>query len=77
MKSHKKKERLTDEGLIFAGEIPQEIGKLLNLEIFAAESTRGLTGSIPPSFFNISSFIEISFQNNSLSGKSKYVYVHI
>ncbi|XP_021904814.1 receptor kinase-like protein Xa21 isoform X4 [Carica papaya] len=50
-------------------EIPQEIGKLLNLEIFAAESTRGLTGSIPPSFFNISSFIEISFQNNSLSGE--------
>ncbi|EOY27966.1 Leucine-rich repeat protein kinase family protein [Theobroma cacao] len=50
------------------GEIPWEIGNLFNLEIFAAENNRGLTGGIPSSIFNISSLTKLLLFNNSLSG---------
>ncbi|OMO92425.1 hypothetical protein COLO4_17603 [Corchorus olitorius] len=48
------------------GEIPEEIGNLLSLEILSIGSV-GLTGQIPASIFNISSLQVVYLSNNSLS----------
>ncbi|XVF71651.1 hypothetical protein PTKIN_Ptkin12aG0056500 [Pterospermum kingtungense] len=54
--------------MMFVGNIPVEIGKLLALETFAVQNMSLITGPIPPSIFNISSLKEIYLNNNSLSG---------
>ncbi|KAM7515005.1 hypothetical protein LguiA_004588 [Lonicera macranthoides] len=49
------------------GEIPEEIGNLKLLEILSIPSS-SLTGPIPNVIFNMSSLMEINFQENNLNG---------
>ncbi|CAM8994820.1 unnamed protein product [Rhodiola kirilowii] len=50
-----------------AGEIPQEIGHLHNLQILSVSNNQ-LTGSVPPSVYNMSFLEELYLANNSLYG---------
>ncbi|PPD72648.1 hypothetical protein GOBAR_DD30454 [Gossypium barbadense] len=52
-----------------AGQILEEIGNLLGLELLNIKAIKGLTGQIPTSIFNISSLKAIDLSNNSLSGQ--------
>ncbi|XP_039000181.1 receptor-like protein kinase 2 [Hibiscus syriacus] len=53
---------------VMLGEIPEESGNLLCLETLFMQHTKGLTGRIPTSIFNISTLIVITYSNDSLSG---------
>ncbi|MFQ6661777.1 hypothetical protein Gotur_029812 [Gossypium turneri] len=55
-------------GNIPSGQILEEIGNLLSLEMLNIKAIKGLTGQIPTSIFNISSLKTIELSNNSLSG---------
>ncbi|ORX43956.1 L domain-like protein [Piromyces finnis] len=48
------------------GPIPQELGKLSNIEIILSNNT--LTGPIPQEFGNLSKLKTLSLSNNTLSG---------
>ena len=52
----------------FAGEIPQELGNLMELERLILRDNVLLTGQIPSLLFNISSLWLINLSNNSLTG---------
>ncbi|XP_059628295.1 probable LRR receptor-like serine/threonine-protein kinase At3g47570 [Cornus florida] len=51
----------------FAGEIPKEMGNLLNLEALIIENN-SLSGLIPSSIFNITSLKQLVLARNSLTG---------
>ncbi|KAK0579219.1 hypothetical protein LWI29_022929 [Acer saccharum] len=52
----------------FTGSIPEEIGKLTNLKTFNLYGNQQISGTIPPTIFNISSFDTIDFALSRLSG---------
>lgn len=52
---------------MFAGEIPNEIGNLRNLEVLGVQSSN-LAGLIPASIFNISTLKELAVTDNDLLG---------
>ena len=56
---------LTSSGLL--GEIPIEIGELINLEKLDLKNNN-LTGSIPSSLSNLENLIELNLYNNELTG---------
>lgn len=50
------------------GELPEEIGDLAYLEVFAVPFNDYLSGSIPSSIFNISTLKNLVLQQNQFSG---------
>ena len=57
-----------DESNFFVGEIPQELGNLVELERLILLDNVHLTGHIPSLLFNISTLWQINLTNNSLTG---------
>ncbi|TXG47624.1 hypothetical protein EZV62_026918 [Acer yangbiense] len=52
----------------FTGSIPREIGKLTNLKTFNLYGNQQISGTIPPTIFNISSFDTIDLALSRFSG---------